>query len=321
MRILITGGFGLIGGRLAVYLSLTGNKVVLGSRNKTSSPNWLPQAKVVQTKWNDASALEVICEGIDVIIHAAGMNAQDCAADPIGAMDFNGLATKRLVEAAKRLRIKKFIYLSTAHIYARPLVGNITEKTSPKNSHPYALSHLEGETAVLSANESGVMQGLVMRLSNAFGAPTHKNVNCWMLVVHDLCRQVVQTGKLVLLTNGIQQRDFVCLSEVCKVTEALIIADSGSVKNYIFNVGSGESKSIFEIAKLIQQRCSIVLGFEPYLDFKSNYSDDKQVHLSYMSDHLASVGISVKSMYNVAEIDNLLAFCQRAFNQRIKYKI
>ena len=30
MRILITGGFGFIGGRLAVYLSLTGNQVGLG---------------------------------------------------------------------------------------------------------------------------------------------------------------------------------------------------------------------------------------------------------------------------------------------------
>ena len=37
MRILITGGFGLIGGRLAVYLSLTGNKVDLEHKRKVST--------------------------------------------------------------------------------------------------------------------------------------------------------------------------------------------------------------------------------------------------------------------------------------------
>ena len=313
MRILITGGFGFIGGRLAAYLSLAGHQVVLGSRNETHPPNWLPQAEVVQIKWSDESALESSCEGVDVIIHAAGMNAQDCAADPVGALDFNGLTTKRLVEAASRLGVKKFIYLSTAHIYASPLVGNITEKTSPKNSHPYASSHLAGESAVLNADERGVIQGLVIRLSNAYGAPTHKNVNCWMLVVHDLCKQAVQTGKLVLLTNGLQQRDFVCISEVCRVTEALIIADGGSVESSIFNVGSGVSQSILEIATLIQQRCSIVLGFEPFLDFKQADADEEQPRLSYMSDHLASVGISVKSMDKVIEIDELLQFCQTEF--------
>ena len=133
--------------------------------------------EVVRIKWNDESTLERICEGIDVIIHAAGMNARDCAADPLGAMNFNGLATKRLVEAASRSGVKKFIYLSTAHIYASPLVGNITEKTLPQNSHPYATSHLAGESAVLHANDCGIIRGLVIRLSNAYGAPTHKNVN------------------------------------------------------------------------------------------------------------------------------------------------
>ena len=313
MRILITGGFGFIGGRLATYLSLAGHQVVLGSRNETHLPNWLPQAEVVKIKWSDESALESSCEGVDVIIHAAGMNAQDCAADPLGALDFNGVTTKRLVEAANRVGVKKFIYLSTAHVYASPLVGTITEKTLPSNSHPYASSHLAGESAVLNANERGVIQGVVIRLSNTYGAPMHKDVNCWMLVVNDLCRQAAQTRRLVLQTSGLQQRDFVCMTEVCRVAEALIIADGGSVKNSIFNVGSGVSQSILEIATLIQQRCSIVLGFEPFLDFKQADADEEQPRLSYMSDHLASAGISVKSMDKVIEIDELLQFCQRAF--------
>ena len=315
MRILITGGFGFIGGRLAAYLSLAGHQVVLGSRNETHPPNWLPQAEVVQIKWSDESVLESSCEGVDVIIHAAGMNAQDCAADPIGALDFNGVTTKRLVEAANRVGVKKFIYLSTAHVYASPLVGTITEKTLPSNSHPYASSHLAGESAVLNANEPGVIQGVVIRLSNTYGAPMHKDVNCWMLVVNDLCRQAAQTRRLVLQTSGLQQRDFVCMTEVCRVAEALVVADGISIKPPVFNVGAGVSQSVLEMAVLIQQRCALILGFEPDLEYKERVVDEQYFSLSYSNDHLTSIGISIKSNNKVTEIDRLLQFCQIAFTQ------
>ena len=155
MRILIAGGFGFVGGRLAEHFLQAGHQIVLGSRNESNPPDWLPQAEVAQIKWNDDCDLESSCEGVDVIIHAAGMNVQDCAADPATALDFNGVATANLVEAASRAGVKKFIYLSTAHIYASLLVSTITEETLPRNLHPYATSHLAGEHAVLSASSRG----------------------------------------------------------------------------------------------------------------------------------------------------------------------
>ena len=313
MRILITGGFGFIGGRIAAYLSQAGHQVLLGTRNDSNPPVWLPQAEVVKIQWGDKCAIQSSCEGVDVIVHAAGMNAQDCAADPIAAYDFNGVATKRLVQAASRAGVKKFIYLSTAHVYASPLVGSITEQTLPNNSHPYASSHLVGESAVLNAHERGVIQGVVMRLSNAYGAPMHKGVNCWTLVVNDLCRQAVQTRKLVLQTSGLQQRDFVCVSEVCRVTEALILSNDLTIKPSIFNVGAGISQSVLEMAVLIQQRCVSALGIEPDLEYKKGVANEHLLELSYTSDHLTSIGISAKSINKIAEIDRLLEFCRRAF--------
>ena len=86
MRILITGGFGFVGGRLAVHLAQAGHQIVLGSRNASSPPVWLPQAEVVQIVWEDDRTLERCCDGVDVVIQAAGMNAQECSADPVAAM-------------------------------------------------------------------------------------------------------------------------------------------------------------------------------------------------------------------------------------------
>ena len=314
MRILITGGFGFVGGRLAVYLAQAGHQVILGTRHSTTSPDWLPQAEVAKIAWADAVALERSCDGVEVIIQAAGMNAKDCAADPIAGLSFNGLATARLVAAANQARVKQFIYLSTAQVYDNRLVGTITEDTCPRNLHPYATSHLAGELAVLSAHSRGELQGITLRLSNAFGSPTHKDVNCWMLLVNDLCKQAVQTGKLLLHSSGLQQRDFVSLTDVCQVIEKLVLGHTKLKQANIFNVGASVSQSVLAMANLIQQRCAKVLGFTPELQHKQNGVDEQYAAFTYRTDNLNTLGISCKSQINTEEIDKLLQFCQTTFN-------
>lgn len=314
MRILITGGFGYIGGRLGQHLQQAGHQIVLGSRNASSPPDWLPQAEVVQTDWDDRRALEQACSGVDVVIHAAGMNVQDCAADPVSALEFNGLATARLLVAASRAGVKRFVYLSTAHVYASPLVGSITEDTCPRNLHPYATSHLAGEYAVLSASQCGQIEGIVLRMSNAFGAPAHPDVNCWMLLVNDLCRQAARNRKLVLRSSGLQSRDFVSILEACRVIEYLSCHHFESAIQGIFNVGSGVSQSVLEMAKLIQQRSKLVLGFKPELLRPEKGSDDKHEMLEFRPDRLTKMGINI-GLDNNMEIDKLLAFCQASYSQ------
>lgn len=315
MRILITGGLGFVGGRVASYLQQAGHQIVLGSRKASSPPDWLPQAEVLQINWDDAIALEHSCSGVDVVIQAAGMNAKDCAADPVAALEFNGLATARLLGAAIRASVLRFIYLSTAHVYASPLVGTITEDTCPRNLHPYATSHLAGEHAVLSASQRGQIQGIVLRLSNAFGAPMHKDMNCWMLLVNDLCRQVAQTRKMVLQTNGLQQRDFVGMTEVCRVVDHLVSCDGEALRLGVFNVGGGVSLSVLEMAQLIQQRCHQVLGFEPALQRPEVGANEQHEMLTYRPDSLAKIGVNIH-LDNTTEIDRMLLLCQASFNQR-----
>jgi UDP-glucose 4-epimerase len=299
---------------LGQYLHHAGHQIVLGSRNARSAASRPPYVDVVKTDWNDSRALEKICSGVDVVIHAAGINAQDCAADPVGALEFNGLATARLIRSASLVGVKRFIYLSTAHVYACPLIGNISEDACPRNLHPYATSHLAGENAVLSASQRGKIEGIVLRLSNAFGAPVHKDVNCWMLLVNDLCRQAVETGKMVLHSSGLQQRDFIAMTEVCHVVEHLSSRDFDAMVPRVFNVGSGVSHSVLEMAQLVQQRCNLIFGFEPELQRPETGSDEEHDMLMYRLDRLEKMGVNV-CIDNSIEIDSLLAFCQASYNQ------
>jgi len=309
MRILIVGGFGFIGGRVAQYLHHSGNEIVLASRNIKPSPKWLPLVKVVRIEWENDLALEQICNEIDVIVHAAGMNARDCELDPVAALKFNGLATARLLMASIRTRVKRFIYLSTAHVYSSPLTGIISEDSYPRNLHPYASSHLAGESAVTAANQRGEIKGIVIRLSNVFGAPAHKDVNCWKLLVNDICLQAVETGTIILHTTGIQERDFISMRGVAQAVGHLTFYDSNNLLPRVYNVGSGESQSVFKVAQLVQQRCKVILGFEPKIQRPEIIGDHKNESLEYRSDRLGKIGLKIE-FDSSSEIDSLLEFCR-----------
>ena len=312
MRILITGGFGFIGGRVGQHLQEAGHQVVLGSRKASGSPDWLPQAKVVQIDWDDSCALEQICKGVDVVIQAAGMNAQDCAADPVAALEFNGLSTARLLEAAIHEGVKRFIYLSTAHVYANPLIGSITEGNCPRNMHPYATSHLAGENAILGARQRGQIEGMVLRLSNAFGAPAYKEVNCWMLLVNDLCRQAILERKLVLRSSGLQQRDFIAMQNVARALSHLLELNITHHENTLFNLGGDGSLSVWAMAQKIAERCQKTLGYLPLLERVAPHSDDKSEELNFSSVKLQDTGFMLEGGLE-GEIDRTLLFCNEVW--------
>ena len=315
MRILIAGGFGFAGGRLAQYLHRAGHQVVLGSRNDRGAPDWLPQAGVVQMHWNDEPSLKKICSGVDVVIHAAGMNAQDSVADPVAALEFNGLATARLVAAASRARVKRFIYLSTAHVYASPLIGVVTEDACPRNLHPYATSHLAGEYAVLSSNQRKEVEGVVLRLSNSFGAPVHKDVNCWMLLVNDMCRHAVQTKKLVLNSSGLQLRDFIALEDVCRAVGHLLGLSREQCGDGLFNLGGGAALSIWQMTQRIATRCQPTLGFIPEIVRPEPGADASVTSFQYDCKKFLGTGFSPEDNWE-QEIDNTLILCSHAWGKQ-----
>ena len=295
MRILISGGFGFIGGRLGQYFSGLGHEVILGSRQNNLPPKWLLSAKVSKFEWKNPKSLENICKDIDIVIHAAGMNAKDCLIDPKKALEFNGTATELFATSARKMKVKHFIYISTAHVYSNPLQGTITEETSAENSHPYASTHLAGEKGIFKATNNSKMKSTVIRLSNAFGSPADIKINCWMLLINDLCMQAAKDGKLVLKSSGIQKRNFISIFNVSLAINHLIKNREQLDKYSIFNLGSSLSSSVIDIAKLVQDRCYLVMGFKPPIKLPIENNDIENIEpLIYRTDKLTSLGLHLK---------------------------
>ena len=310
MRILITGGFGYIGGRLAQHLSEAGHSVILGSRRKADPPGWLPSAVTGKTDWSNTVALKEICSGVDVVVHAAAMNSKECAANPAAALKFNGVSTATLVNLAAQVGVRCFIYLSTAHVYASPLIGTITEESCPLNLHPYATSHLAGEQAVLYAANQSNINGIVLRLSNVIGPPAHPLANCWMLLVNDLCLQAVRYRHLLLSSDGTARRDFISMDDVCVAINTLLCLMKCEIQVPVFNLGSELSPTIWDMATHVADRCETLLGYRPPINHPLETNQYRPPpDLIYRCDRLKALGFNLKNAI-ADEIDATLAFCE-----------
>ena len=125
MRILVTGGFGYLGGRIAHRLEAKGQNIILGSTKENISPNWLPNAEVRKIDWNDNDSLDSTCQNVQIVIHTAGMNAKDCEKNPRKALQFNGNTTAKLVHSIIKANVRQFIYLSTKHVYKSSFIEKL----------------------------------------------------------------------------------------------------------------------------------------------------------------------------------------------------
>ena len=229
---------------------------------------------------------------VDTVIHLAALNEWDSVKFPSEAIRVNVDETRIILENSISAGVKRFIYFSTAHIYGAPLTGEVSETSLPRPVHPYAITHRAAEDYVLAASSSQKrINGIVLRLSNSFGAPVSADVNRWTLLANDLCRQAVEKGRLKLNSNGCQYRDFVCLTDV----EDITVIDCGigtlSLKHYsVYNVGSGLPLRIIDMARIIEQLCVTMLKKNVPIALPQDSRNTEEGKLEFSIDRLLSEG-------------------------------
>ncbi len=313
--VLITGASGYLGGRLADILRNQFD-LTLAVRDPQSLSN-IPAyqgLKSTNIDMADAQNFSSALEGIHTIIHLAAMNHQDCEADPEKADKINVQGTKALVDAAIKAKVSQFIYLSTIHVYGAPLKGNLTEECITRPTSVYARTHLEAESEILNAHHDGKIRGIILRLANSLGPPVHPGIKAWNLVSNDLCRQAVVDKKMALKSSGLQERNFVSISFLAQTIEKLLQTSNAS-DGPIFNVGSSENISIWNLAQWIQERCNHVMGYKPELSRPPISSQDSHNEISFIFDisKLARIAGTDSKQHLQTEIDATLRFCKEMY--------
>jgi UDP-glucose 4-epimerase len=185
-KAVVTGAAGYIGGRLVGAL-LDGDWDV-HALVREPAPRLAAEQTVCDLAAMAPETVARICEGADVIVHLAGENEVLAASQPAAALSSTVVATHCVAQAAAHAGVKRVVYLSTVHVYgARIAAGvTVTEAMRPEPRSAYAISRLASEHV---AAAPGGYDLVVLRLTNAVGAPSDPAVDRWSLVANDLCRQ------------------------------------------------------------------------------------------------------------------------------------
>lgn len=300
-KVVVTGGLGYVGGRICAHLAELGYEVVATSRRVVEG---LP---FQVAEWS-----EDLLEGAYAVVHLAAANEIDCARDPLSAIDLNVRETVRTLMAAEKAQVPKFIYFSTVHIYGSPLRDEISEDSRPLPIHPYAITHRNAEDYVLAARNSRAIDGIVVRLSNSFGAPLTPDVNRWTLVVNDLCRQAIEQKSLTLQSSGIPTRDFITLTDVCRAVAHLLSLEKSQSLDGVFNFSGEQTISILAMAERIQARYEALFGEKLPLTRKEPAQGEQPLPLHISAAKLRGTGFNFTGDID-AELDAMLRFCAAHF--------
>jgi UDP-glucose 4-epimerase len=302
-KVLVTGAGGYIGGRLVRALADTGLQVRALVRDPA------PWLRVEQTACDLCTVapddLADACRDVSAIVHLAGENEITAARSPAGALGSTVVAAERLAETARRTGVQRLVYLSTVHVYgARIRPGaTLTEELRPEPRSAYAISRLACEH-VAATLAAGAYELIVLRLTNAVGAPADPRVNRWSLVANDLARQGAREGRLALRSSGVQWRDFVALSDVCT---AIAAAAGGTLAPGTYNLGSGTASTVLALAGLVQDAFEQQTGARPALEAPPSEGDAPEAYRVAVQ-RIGSGGVQAGGPL-AAAVGETVAFC------------
>ena len=310
-KILITGGIGYIGGRIADSLkrNFPDATIILGSRRKLSQfPSWAQSFQKIQIDICDPVSAQHAVENTNTIIHLACLNENDSLSNIQSTWETNALGTENLLSVAEKNGIQKFIYFSTIHVYG-DLEGEITEDSPTRPFHPYAATHRAAEDMIRFFQHYKVMDTLTLRLSNGFGYPMDSAINRWTLVFNDLCRQAITSDKMILQSSGKQHRDFISLHDVAAAVEHFLFKVPDKWEDGLFNLGGENSFSILDVARRIARIFEKKYGKSIPIEITGK--DNAEIHnpVNFNIDKLKKTGFHLTGDME-KEIEQTLTLCE-----------
>ena len=262
MRILITGGAGVIGSHLAEAHLKDGDDVYIIDDLSTGSmdnihflqkdPAYKNKLFVhINTILNHDSLLELtgIC---DRVYHlAAAVGVQTILDKPLESIVTNIQGTEKVLEMCNKFK-KRVLIASTSEVYGKhmhaPLVetDNIIYGPSSKFRWSYAASKLMDEFTALAHQRTNGLEVVITRLFNTVGP---RQTGAYGMVIPRFVVQALRNDPITVFGDGTQTRTFTFVKDVVKALMVLMASDQAVGE--VINVGGVEEITILDLAKKI----------------------------------------------------------------------
>lgn len=290
--ILIIGGAGFIGSHLVDAHLAAGDRVrvldclvpqVHGERR--TRPSYLSKdAELIIGDVRDPHQVRRALEGVDGVYHlAARVGVGQSMYDVKEYTDTNTVGSAVLMEALMQKPVGRLVVASSMSLYgeglyrsANGVVEDVTREVedlkrgiwephdsegrplaplpTPESKRPalasvYALSKYDQERLCLMLGEAYGIPSVALRFFNVYGT-RHALSNPYTGVLAIFGSRLLNGRRPRVFEDGKQRRDFVHVSDI---VQACMRAMGSDARNTVFNVGSGRSSSVVEIARALAE--------------------------------------------------------------------
>ncbi len=243
--IMVTGASGLIGRALVERLRSAGRPVLAVDRAPPADETEEPVAIAELT---DASRLfALVASGVDGIIHCGGISGPMLGRDnPAGLVGVNVGGTVTLLEAARVLGVRRFVFCSSIVAYGETPAGQepVDEGAPLTSIDVYGASKAAADLLVRAYARQHGLDARVGRIGWVYG-PRRRTPS----VVGRMLRSVLDGVAVTLDHDGSFPIQVVHVDDV--VSGLLALYDADGVAGRAFNVTAGMSIPVADVAALV----------------------------------------------------------------------
>lgn len=258
MKALVSGGSGFIGSNVTKMLLSKGVDVVVFDNLSSGNFDNIRNLKVefIEGDILDKDVIKDACKGVDLVFHlAASVGRQRSIDYPQLDSEINLIGTINLLEGMRANGVKKIVYSSSAAIFGELKSPEIDENHPQNADSPYGVSKLAAEKMILSYSGIYDITAVCLRYFNIYGV--NQRFDLYGNVIPIFAHRLFAGEPLLIYGDGTQTRDFV---NVYDVARANVLAGLEYSKTEVFNLGSGESITINDLAQLMQDISGIDNG-------------------------------------------------------------
>ena len=253
-KTLVTGGAGFIGSHLVDKLLSEGYQVIAIDNLSTGQSENLrqhednPNFSLIQTDIVNLDSIIGYFRDIDWVFHLAALaDIVPSIQRPYDYFRSNVDGTFSVLEASRKMKVKRFIYAASSSCYGIPDIYPTPETAEIRTEYPYSLTKYLGEQLVLHWGNVYGLPVLSLRFFNVYG-PRARTSGAYGAVFGVFLAQKLHGKPFTVVGDGTQTRDFIYVTDVA---DACVMVAESNLACEVMNVGSGNTYSINHLVELL----------------------------------------------------------------------
>jgi dTDP-glucose 4,6-dehydratase len=261
MKILMTGGAGFQGSYLVEHLLAQGHEItVLNTYSEEASLNTSSFGPLVSIVWGSVTDPEIVektVRGHEVVIHmAARINVDESIKSPSSDLAVNVNGTYNVLEAVRQLG-GRLIYASSCEVYGADSMAATSETAELRPHSPYAASKAAADRLCFAYHKTYGLEVTIVRPCNIYGPRQKSGVGGAVIPI--FVDRGLANKPLVVFGNGQQRREYMHIDDL--VVGYDIILQRSTWRGDVFNLGTGDTPSIQEIADYVAGKTGVSVEY------------------------------------------------------------